>query len=125
MSCEMTLELTIFLTESTVEYGKSLSSGSNIVFRKCNDPESNKNEYILFLKLNYKESLDLNDRIEDLYAAINSNIIKLVAEYNLQTKVDVVMKISEGDVPAFYLTREFINFLKKINCEIDFDLYIQ
>lgn len=66
---------------------------------------------------------DFMNFINSFYAKSNL-ITDVIEKFNLNCKIDVVIKIYSGNImPGISLSQEILNLLSKWNCSIDFDIY--
>lgn len=75
----------------------------------------------------YEESLNINDQIDkviDLIQDKKDQVRRLMREYNLEYKFEVVINIENNAKPAMYLNKDTIKFIYDLGAEIDFNLYI-
>ena len=79
------------------------------------------------LATEYEESLDINDQIDQVKKLIQiqqEEIVKLIRQYNLECKLEVIINIENNEKPAIYLNKETVKFVYDLGAEIDIDLYI-
>ena len=74
----------------------------------------------------YVETLNLDDLFKPFIKKFSyrADIISIIARNNdLETKIDLVIKIDNNETPEVYFDKQFLALVTKLNCEIDIDLY--
>ncbi|MEH7158975.1 DUF4279 domain-containing protein [Neobacillus drentensis] len=74
----------------------------------------------------YQVSLDVNDQLQEIIDKIQNKttiINDIKADYSIDCKFFIVIKIEEGNTPALYLSKDIIKFASSIGAEFDLDLY--
>jgi hypothetical protein len=51
-------------------------------------------------------------------------IVNYIKQYNLETKIDIIVEIVNDEKPSLFFEKAFLNLLSKMKGEIDIDLYI-
>lgn len=72
------------------------------------------------------QTLFLEDVVKKFVELINPNLdllTKYIYENNLETKVDVIVEIENGEKPSLSIDKNLMNFVLKTNGIIDIDLY--
>lgn len=75
----------------------------------------------------YEETYDINSqlvKIYDIFYGKRHMLVKFKESYELEFKIDIVIRIENGEVPAVYLDKEMIEFANIIGAIYDFDMYI-
>ena len=68
---------------------------------------------------------EMEEYILDIFYDRAQVIHKYARERKLEVKIDVVVEIEGGDtMPSISLSKRFISFLKELDAEIDFDMYL-
>ena len=72
------------------------------------------------------ESLDIEIQLKQIYDVLNgkTSILKeLKKKYCLEYRIDIVIKIENGEKPGMYFSRWILDFVNAIEAEIWIDLY--
>ncbi len=75
----------------------------------------------------YKRVTDINELLTYIYLLFNEKKekIRITAEkFQLSISLDIVIKMSDEELPALYFEKRIINFLYHIGAEIDIDMYL-
>lgn len=78
------------------------------------------------LETGYQASFDVNDQLQEIIDKIQNKatiINDIKADYSIDCKFFIVIKIEEGITPALYLSSDIIKFASSIGAEFDIDLY--
>ena len=63
------------------------------------------------------------EKVLEIFKGKESIINEVCTDYNLETSIEIVIHVQDGDSPEVVLPREVISFASMINAEIGFDLY--
>lgn len=77
--------------------------------------------------IDFIETLDFNDvaiQFEKTFGDKKGDIRNFIQENNLESSVNVVVEIAEGNVPSLNVSKNMICVLGEIGSELDFDIYV-
>lgn len=119
------------VTESLgIEPTNSYKKG-DVILRKLNPNVVSakvqfRNETVWELGTDYQESYDLKEQLDQVIRPLKNKaaiINQLKKNYKLECDFSIVIKLENGDTPAFHLDNEQIEFANSIKAEFDIDLY--
>ena len=68
------------------------------------------------------------DEISDVFIQkiekFEKDLVELVREYKLTTKIYFVIEVVDENKPSLFLNKNILNFITNLNGEIDIDLYL-
>ncbi|MED1205287.1 DUF4279 domain-containing protein [Heyndrickxia acidicola] len=113
---DVTKKLEVMPTEA-YKKGDLIPNRSTVRYRK---------ETSWDLGTGYQLSRDVNDQLQEIVGKIqnkSSTINEIKETYSVECKFFIVVKIEQGNTPAFYLDKDTIKFASTIEAEFDVDLY--
>jgi hypothetical protein len=78
------------------------------------------------LKTDYQDSLDVNNQLKQIISKLCNKtaiINEIKNTFSIESTIFIVVKIEEGNTPAFYLGKDIIKFAANIGAEFDIDMY--
>jgi hypothetical protein len=66
---------------------------------------------------------EISDILIEKFSRSLKDLAFYVEQNNLAVKVDIVVKIENGQLPSVFLNRRFLELINKLGAEIDLDLY--
>lgn len=75
----------------------------------------------------YNETYDMNSQLVKIYNIFHEKeqvLLELKEKKDLEFKIEIVIIIEKGELPAVYLDTDMIAFAHKISAKYDFDMYL-
>jgi hypothetical protein len=73
------------------------------------------------------ETLDLVEAYSDILDKFKNNISRIenyLKSNNIYVKIDIVVEVYDNQSPSLYFNKDILNFINRLDGNIDIDLYI-
>lgn len=104
--------------------GDSVTSHQKL---KSNRVSLKRKESAWEFSIDFIETLDFGDLSKQFVNKFESKldlIKKYVEKNNLETTLNVVVEIANGETPSLNLSKEFVSMMNHFGAEVDFDVYV-